>query len=155
MGFVGVRSNLNLITENWRTKWDAVHYVKVSDGQAWESTLSLLLSPDLASHARVMSRRRIKARSGQRSHDFEEAEFFEIGIGRVKSPYPVMPQNCGNERIGRQIHVNAGRLGHLRRVRSERSRFLNDVSLLSDLCLQEWVDGSNAAVVLTVVEVFG
>lgn len=94
MGVVGVRSNLNVTTENWRTKWDAVHYVKVSEGQAWESTLSTVLpSLGLVSDARVF------------------AAFAAV---------------CGTR-----------------------------LSLLSDLFLQEGVDGSNAAVVLTVVEVFG
>jgi hypothetical protein len=94
MGFVGVRSNLNVTTENRRTKWDAVHYVKVSEGQAWESTLSKVPpSPGLVSAARV---------------------------------FAVFAAVCGKR-----------------------------LSLLSDLFLQERVDGSNAAVVLTVVEVFG
>ena len=88
-----MRSNLNLTTENWRTKWDAVHYGKVSEGQAWESTLSKVPpSPGLVSDARV---------------------------------FAVLAAVCGKR-----------------------------LSLLSDLFLQERVDGSNAAVVLTVVEVF-
>ena len=71
-------------------------------------------------------RGRVNAHLDQRVHNLEEVEFLEIGIGRVKSPHSVLPQDCGNVRVGNQIPVNAGRLRHLRIVRSKRIRFLND-----------------------------
>ena len=67
----------------------------------------------------VSFRGRVKAHLDQRIHNFEEVEFFEIGIDRVKSPHPVLPQDCRNVRVGHQNPVNADRFGHLRIVRSE------------------------------------
>ena len=78
------------------------------------------------SETRVRFMGRVKAHLDQRVYNLEEVEFFKIGIGGVKSPHPVLPQDCCNVCVGHQIPVNAGRLGHLRIVRSERIGFLND-----------------------------